>query len=63
MALEVKIVRFNLNDRKEMDSAEQQLAELLNNQWSIILNGESDAHVYIVLQKGQADKKRPLSML
>ena len=63
MALEVKIVRFNLNDAKETGTAEDQLAELLNDRWSIVLHGASEAFVYVVLQKGEPDKKRSLSML
>lgn len=63
MALEVKVVRFNLNDKQEMETGEKALAELLNDRWSILLHGATEAFVYVVLQKGEPEKKRPLSMM
>lgn len=63
MALEVKVVRFNLNEKKEVESGEKELAELLNDRWTILLHGSSETLVYVVLQKGEPDKKRPLSMV
>ncbi|MBN1284648.1 MAG: hypothetical protein JXB47_04550 [Anaerolineae bacterium] len=51
MPKEIKIVRFQLSKRDFTDSAERELAELMNNGFVIIANGGAGEHAYVILEK------------
>ncbi len=59
MAIDVKIVRFQLTKNDFTRMGEKELVTLRNQGYAIVAYGGTDSHAYVVLEKSDRPKRPP----